>query len=61
MRDREVVAVTKKTTLSKSRFKLAVGCPTKVYYRLDPQYVNAKDDDESSRPSRTAGIRWGSA
>jgi hypothetical protein len=34
------------TTLSKSRFKLAVECPTKVFYRLDKHYVNSKDADE---------------
>ncbi len=27
--------------LSKSRFKLALECPTKVYYSLDKQYVKA--------------------
>ena len=33
-------------TLSKSRFKLAVGCPTNVFYSLDRRYVNAKDGIE---------------
>lgn len=36
----------KRTTLTKSRFKLALECPTKVYYSLDRRYVNTKDDDE---------------
>jgi hypothetical protein len=36
-----------KKTLSKSRFKLALQCPTKVYYSLhNDRYVNSKDDDE---------------
>ena len=36
----------KRTTLTKSRFKLALECPTKVYYSLDRRYVNTKDEDE---------------
>lgn len=30
-------------TLSKSRFKLALECPTKVHYSYDNRYVNTKD------------------
>jgi len=33
-------------TLSKTRFKLALECPTKVHYSLDPRYVNKKQDDD---------------
>jgi hypothetical protein len=36
----------KPRTLTKSRFKLALECPTKVFYSLDPRYVNTKKDDE---------------
>lgn len=33
-------------TLSKSRFKLAYECPTKVFYSLDRRYVDQRMDDE---------------
>ena len=33
-------------TLTKSRFKLAIECPTKVFYSLDRRYVNRRLDDE---------------
>lgn len=33
-------------TLSKSRFKLAVECPTKVYYSLDKRYVDQRMEDD---------------
>jgi len=33
-------------TLSKSRFKLALTCPTKVFYSLDPRYANENVEDE---------------
>jgi hypothetical protein len=33
-------------TLSKTRFKLALECPTKVFYSLDDRYMNRKKDDE---------------
>ncbi len=33
-------------TLSKSRFMLAVECPTKVFYSLDKRYVDQRMDDE---------------
>ncbi len=32
--------------LTKSRFKLAVECPTKLYYTGKPDYANTKDEDE---------------
>ena len=31
--------------LTKSRFKLAVECPTKLYYASHPEYGNVKDGD----------------
>ena len=34
------------TTLSKGRFKLALECPTKVFYSLDRRYVDQRGDDE---------------
>ncbi len=37
---------TKPRTLSKSRFKRALACRTKVYYSLDPRYANEMADDE---------------
>ena len=36
----------KPQTLSKTRFKLALECPTKVYYSLDPRYANLKHGDD---------------
>jgi len=32
--------------LTKSRFKLALSCPTKLYYTGKPDYANANDDNE---------------
>jgi Domain of unknown function(DUF2779) len=32
--------------LTKSRFKLALSCPTKLYYTGKPAYANANDDNE---------------
>mgnify|MGYP001198527791 CR=1 FL=1 len=50
----------KKTTLSKGRFKLALECPTKVYYSLDPRrYVNTKDDDEFLQALADGGYQVG--
>jgi hypothetical protein len=34
------------TTLTKSRFKLALECPRKLVYATDKDYVNAKSEDE---------------
>jgi len=34
------------TTLTKSRFKLALECPRKLVYTVDNTYANAKSDDE---------------
>ena len=36
----------KASTLSKSRFKLALECPRKIVYATDPRYANNKDDDD---------------
>lgn len=49
----------KKTTLTKSRFKLAVECPTKVYYSLDRRYVNTKDEDEFLQALADGGFQVG--
>jgi hypothetical protein len=49
----------KKTTLTKSRFNLAVECPTKVYYSLDKRYVNTKDDDEFLQALADGGFQVG--
>jgi hypothetical protein len=51
--------VTKKSTLSKSRFKLAVECPTKVYYSLDRRYLNTKDEDEFLQALADGGFQVG--
>ena len=32
--------------LTKSRFKLAVGCPTKLFYTGKPNYANSNDGNE---------------
>lgn len=34
------------TTLSKSRFKIALECPRKLVYAIDAKYANAKSEDE---------------
>lgn len=36
----------KATTLSKSRFKVALECPRKLVYSTDPRYANSKDSDD---------------
>lgn len=46
-------------TLSKSRFKLALECPTKVFYSLDKRYVNTKDDDEFLHALANGGFQVG--
>lgn len=46
-------------TLSKSRFKLAVECPTKVFYSLDKRYVNTKDEDEFLQALADGGFQVG--
>ena len=51
--------MTRPTTLSKSRFKLALECPTKVFYSLDRRYVNAKDDDEFLAALADGGFQVG--
>ena len=45
--------------LTKSRFKLAVECPTKVYYSLDRRYVNARDADEFLQALADGGFQVG--
>ena len=49
----------KKTTLTKSRFKLALECPTKVYYSLDRRYVNTKQEDEFLQALADGGFQVG--
>ena len=49
----------KPRTLTKSRFKLALECPTKVFYSLDPRYVNAKQDDEFLQALADGGFQVG--
>jgi hypothetical protein len=46
-------------TLSKSRFKLALECPTKVYYSLDKQYVNANDSNDLLKSLAFGGFQVG--
>lgn len=46
-------------TLSKSRFKLALECPTKVFYSLDGRYVNSKHDDEFLQALADGGFQVG--
>jgi hypothetical protein len=36
----------KPKTLSKTRFKLALQCQTKVFYSLDERYTNQMQEDE---------------
>ena len=49
----------KSRTLSKSRFKLALECPTKVFYGLDKRYVNTKDEDEFLQALADGGFQVG--
>jgi len=49
----------KPTTLSKSRFKLAVECPTKVYYSLDRRYANTRNEDEFLQALADGGYQVG--
>ena len=49
----------KPRTLSKSRFKLALECPTKVFYSLDSCYVNAKDEDGFLQALADGGFQVG--
>ena len=49
----------KPTTLSKSRFKLALECPTKVFYSLDRRYVNTKNEDEFLQALADGGFQVG--
>jgi hypothetical protein len=51
--------VAKKTTLTKSRFKLAVECPTKVFYSLDKRYVKSEDEDEFLQALADGGFQAG--
>ena len=53
------MAKTKPTTLSKSRFKLAVECPTKVFYSLDKRYVKSEDEDEFLQALADGGFQAG--
>ena len=49
----------KPRTLSKSRFKLALECPTKVFYSLDRRYVNTKNEDEFLQALADGGFQVG--
>ena len=49
----------KPKTLSKSRFKLALECPTKVFYSLDKRYVDARKDDEFLEALADGGFQVG--
>lgn len=49
----------KPVTLSKSRFKLAVECPTKVFYSVDRRYVNTKQEDEFLAALADGGFQVG--
>ena len=49
----------KSRTLSKSRFKLALECPTKVFYSLDRRYVNTKNEDEFLQALADGGFQVG--
>lgn len=46
-------------TLSKTRFKLALECPTKVYYSLDSRYANAKREDDFLQALAVGGHQVG--
>ena len=46
-------------TLSKSRFTLAVKCPTKVYYSVRREYANTKDGEEFLEALADGGFQVG--
>jgi hypothetical protein len=46
-------------TLNKTRFKLALECPTKVFYSLDGRYANRKKDDELLEALAKGGYQVG--
>ena len=48
-----------KSTLSKSRFKLAVECPTKAYYSRHSRYVNSRDNDDFLQALADGGFQIG--
>jgi hypothetical protein len=57
---RSVVAATRTPrTLSKSRFKLAVECPTKIFYSLDKRYVSTREADEFLQALADGGFQVG--
>ena len=45
--------------LTKSRFKQAIGCPTKLYYIGKPGYANANDDNEFMAMLADGGFQVG--
>lgn len=45
--------------LTKSRFKLAIGCPTKLYYTGKPEYANANDGNEFMEMLADGGFQVG--
>ena len=45
--------------LTKSRFKLAIGCPTKLYYTGKPEYANANDGNEFLEMLADGGFQVG--
>ena len=47
------------STLSKSRFQLALECPTKVFYSLDKRYVNANDSNDFLKSLAFGGFQVG--
>jgi len=51
--------VIKLKTLSKTRFKLALECPTKVFYSLDDRYTNRRQDDEFLEALAKGGYQVG--
>ena len=45
--------------LTKSRFKSALECPTKLYYTSNDQYANLKSDDEFLMALAEGGFQVG--
>ncbi len=45
--------------LTKSRFKLALECPTKLYYTAKAEYGNTKEHDEFLQALAEGGFQVG--
>ncbi len=45
--------------LSKSRYRLGLECPTKIFYSLDNTYLNRNEDNDFLRAPADGGFQVG--